>query len=413
MRSVALLAVVLFAAGCDRAVEPPDAAAVPPPATRRAATAPPAHTGPPLTDDDYRAFGRELEKAVTAGDVAAVNQLLRLPEVIERCLADFGLSADESNYLRTGLVKKFTEAGFAVELTQRVVAGGRFRARPYQADGQYRLLIRMISAHGRATYRDLILSRYPDGDIGVADIVDLATGESFTVVVRRPAYAFLGDRPGAAGRMTALDQEWARCSEAIASFNGHLNSRRYREALDSFRRLPVALRGDKWLRARALKAAAGVGEDEYLAELESFQKAFPGDSAADFHGIDYFTLKGRYDDALAALDRLAARIGGDPYLTSLRANTLALAGRLVEAKREAEKAVADDPTLTVGYMARALAAVKGRDHADARDWLQKLVETGAGVVDLAEMRKDPDYAAFVASDEFPKLEAWPAGRAKK
>jgi len=48
------------------------------------------HTGPPVTEDEARVFGDQLTKAVAAGDRAAINDLLRLKDMLDRSVSDLG-----------------------------------------------------------------------------------------------------------------------------------------------------------------------------------------------------------------------------------------------------------------------------------------------------------------------------------
>jgi hypothetical protein len=92
-RWLALAAIAALAIGCKKNTPDPETAGAAPAM---------AHTGPPLTEADCEEFGQKLEKAVADGDRAAVKQLLRLNDLFERSISDFGLTAKEKSGILTG-----------------------------------------------------------------------------------------------------------------------------------------------------------------------------------------------------------------------------------------------------------------------------------------------------------------------
>lgn len=407
MRAVALLAVVLFAAGCGKQLPPPEEASAAPPA---------AHTGPALTEDDYRSFGKELEKAVAVGDVAATNRLFRLTDLIDRCVADFGLSPAERREASAAAVRAAASGGLGATLAAEVKRGGKLTAvGPRMDGGQPRLLVRVVGAEGSVNYLLVRLARYPDGGVGVEDADVLSSGEPLTLTLRRTMLTLLPMlRGGPLDRLTGADRAYADAAPVMKQVIEDQRAGRFAEMAAGLGRLPTALQRDKATQLLLLRAVAQSGtDDEYLTAMERFRQLYPDDASFDLLAVDYYLVKKRYDDPLAAVDRLDARIGGDPYLNLLRVNAHAEAGRLAEAKAAAEGAIAGEPTLADGYWARVEVALKERHHADTRDWLKRTVERAGEVLDTDAMRTSPVYAEFVKSDEFSELAAWWASQSKK
>lgn len=406
MRTVALLAVLLLAAGCGKRLPPPEEATAAPPA---------AHTGPPLTEDDYRAFGQELERAVAAGDAAVVNRLLRMRELAERSVADIRLSETNLKALRAGLTG-FGDGGLGRKLADEVKGGGSYQPlRVRTTDGRTRLLMRLIVINGAVNYHSFALVRHPDGEVGAADVDVMTLGEPMSRTIRRTILTFLHEMDqGVVARLTESDRVYADNLPAIDRVMGAVREGRHKEVLAGVRQLPPELRREKLFQLAVIQAAQKIGnEADYLAELERFRRDHPGDPASDLLSIDYFLLNSQFDEALAALNRVNEQVGGDPYLAALKAYALFKAGRHAEAVQVADGAIADEPTLPAGYIVRARAAAAHRDYRAAREWFHRAVEKAGAVLNPDGLKADADFAGFVTSAEFGRLVGWWADRKKE
>jgi hypothetical protein len=175
---------------------------------------------------------------------------------------------------------------------------------------------------------------------------------------------------------------------------------RPREAFALFDRLPPALRTERWLMIQRVAVARQLDDATYLSAIEALHRAHPNDPATGVHLIDGYLLAHRHDAALGALTAVEKGSIPDAFFDVTRANILLAAQRLPEARAAAERAVAAEPTLLDGYW--ALVAVTLRQRAFA-DTTRALLEMHHKFALSYALEGVPEYAAYVASAEYPRL----------
>lgn len=400
----AVLAACLCA-GCGKKGPNPDDPGPAPPVA--------AHVGPPLTDEDYREFGRKLEKAVAEGDTAELGRLIRVMDLFERSISDLDLSASMRKGVMAGASQQSGQ--FAGQIAEVVKNGGSYTlVRVRTVDGRKKALFRLLFSEGGVNYHEYTLARYPDGLVGTEDLYIYLAGEPITQTFRRTLLGLLaGQDRGLVGRLSGPDQAMAKNVKVLIGMTTDIRNGRFKEGLAAFRKLPPELQKNKVFQIFAIQAAQGTGDDaEYLAAMERFRRDHPDDPAAELMSIDYFTLKKQYDEVLKAVDRLDRAVGGDPYLDVLRSSALAEAGRFRDAAAAAEKSVKGNPKLPLAYWTRVSVALKEKNHKDTLAWLKKGVEAGVIRIDLDNIRTSAEYAVFAKSPEFKELTAWLAKREK-
>jgi tetratricopeptide (TPR) repeat protein len=403
-RWLIVAAVAAIAVGCKKKGPDPDTPG-PAPAV--------AHTGPPLTGDDYREFGAKLERAVAEGDKTEVDRLVRVLDLVERSAGDLQLTPSERKGLSAGASRSTQQ--FSQQFIDAAKAGGSYSVvRVRTVNDRPRILLRLIPADGGVDYHEYSLARYPDGRVATEDIYIYSMGESLTETFRRVLLGLLpaGNR-GALDRLSGGEKLMARHIGDLTTMTAQVRGGQHREGLATFRRLPAELQKHKVFQLIAVHAAQGSGDEaEYLAEMERFRRDHPNDPAADLLSIDYHLLKKQYDEALNGIDRLDKAVGGDPFLDALRASGLMELRRYEEARAAAERAVEALPKMLQGYMVRAAIAAEEKDHADTLVWLRKLVEVAEQDPDPADLTADEGFAEFVKSPQFAEFKKWVAARKK-
>ena len=394
--SLSLLVALVFAPGCKKKALPDSATPAPPVE----------HIGPPLTDEDYLEFGRDLEKAIASGDAAAANKLFRIIDLFQRSLADLDLSdADKQGLIRGATASKATLAGQIVDQFKK---GGKYTVlRARTVDSKKQVIMRFISAEGALNYHTFTLVRYPDGQIGAEDVGILVTGEVLTQTFRRLILNFAAERKvGILDRLSKTEQLYTKHITTLKQMATDARQGRHQQALDAFRALPAELQKDKLFQLVAIQAAQGLDEHTYFEELERFRFNHPDDAAIDLLAIDFYLIKKEYDKSIESINRVDQHIGGDPYLNVLRAGTLTEAGRFQEALASAEKAVEDDPKLEAAYWAAITTSLKAKNYPAVLAWVKKGMFAANLAVDPAAIKENRDWAGFVASPQFEELKEW-------
>ncbi len=199
-RWLVLIAVGLFALGCKKKLPDPDSAG----------PAPPVVQGTPATEDECKEFGEKLAKAVAEGDKAEVDRLIRINDLIGRCISDLGMSASEKQAFLTGAAK--SSGQFADLIIQTAKEGGSYTLlRVRTVDGRARVLLRLIVPEGAVNYHEYTVSRYPDGQVATEDIYVYAAGEPLTQTLRRFILGMLAERnQGALARVGGEEQVFTK-----------------------------------------------------------------------------------------------------------------------------------------------------------------------------------------------------------
>lgn len=398
-----LVGLTFLIVGCSKNLPDPDSAGAAPAM---------AHTGAPLTEDDCKKFGENLENAVLAEDTAEFNRLFRFKEMLERSVSDLGLSASEEK----GFVAGASKAGsaFPAQFIKVVQEGGSYTMlRVRTVDGRPRVLLRLLHGDGAVNYHELTLVRYPDQQIAAEDIYIYASGEPISQTFRRLILGFMAEKNQGISKLTAKEQLLSKHLGDISKITALVRNGQNTEALDLFRKLPAELQKNKFFQIMAIQAAGGTGnDDDYLREMRRFHKNHPNDAAGDLLSIDYYLLKKDYDETLKAIARLDMSVGGDPYLDAQKAGVLCEAGRFEEALAYAEKAIKDAPKLPQGYWVRTAVAAREKDHDDTLKCLKVIVEKVEPTLDPDALAADDRFVDFVTTPQFDEFKKWLAKRAE-
>jgi tetratricopeptide (TPR) repeat protein len=176
---------------------------------------------------------------------------------------------------------------------------------------------------------------------------------------------------------------------------------RHAEALATYAQLPEVLRREKGTLLMRYQAAAKIGEAELLQVVEDFRGYYPEDVCLDFLLVDYHVLRNEPDQALEAIDRIDASVGGDAHLNLLRAESVYQQGDAAKAFDLVRKANAADPDAIDPYWTLLGLSVMEKDHDKTLACLQRLESTFG--VNMGGVQNAPQYAEFIAS---PQGQQW-------
>jgi hypothetical protein len=177
-------AVLLTQTGCKRPLPDP---ASPAPAMQDA--------GPPPTEAEAKEFADRMTQAVQARDAAAIDQLVREEDLIERIISDLGLSTRQRQAALRGMAKSLPQAGMGQQILRWINGDGSYNLLRIRAvDGRPRPLFRLIGSDGGFTYHEYILARHKDGQVAAEDMYIYLSAEPLSQTMRRiliPAVALL------------------------------------------------------------------------------------------------------------------------------------------------------------------------------------------------------------------------------
>ncbi len=344
---------------------------------------PPAVRAPTVQEAD--AFAKVFATHMVPCNNAALDREINSDLIVDRVLAGRSMSpADMAGYRRgVGSVGAKLCAHFTPGATYTYL-------RTQMIEGTPRPLFRLLM-DGGFNYHSLELDKQ-GSEIRVADLYQYVTGERVS-----STFGNLMDLALENGNAAGLNQQ------AIQT-RGLMASKKFGEADVVFQSLPASVRNSKSGLLLAVEIAGGLDHDaNYVAALEAYRKAFPDDPSLDLVMIDSAFARKKYDEMIDTIDRLDKRLGGDPYLETLRANAYAESGRLPEAIAHAKRATEQEPTLLDGWWTLFTDQVRGRDYPAAVVTLAVLRDRFHVATDDTKLRADPQFTGLTESPEYAEL----------
>ena len=364
-----------------------------------------APAGPPVTDEEGRAFAARFEESVRSGDVAACNALIDWDATLATAMA--GIKAPEAS--RKGFLQGVKNSmnqdqGLVPQIVATIKGGGSYTFLHERVrDKRKTALFRLVMPDGDGVnYHEYVLARRPDGKVRAVDAYIFLTGELMSQTMRRmyiPAAAH--DSHNLIDRLLGTEQAFVKNFPKFQEMTAQLRGGHPDEALKIFDQFPPELKKDKNVLMVRLQAAQAAGDAQYTRAIEDLRAAHPDDACIEMISIDYYLLKKDYPAAIACLDRLDKAVGGDPYANVMRAGIHTDQKRYDVAKQDARKAIAQDPTLQDAYWTLVTISLQEHAYADTVAQLNQL--EGRFHIPFGDMTQLPIFAEFAQS---PEYRAW-------
>jgi hypothetical protein len=350
------------------------------------------------------AVGKAIVQAFDEEKFEAADAHFDTDAMLDRTLKGVEATDAQKRGFRSGAKKTVS---LSLTLRQLSETFGSLKVLRYRADGgRARILFR---AWGESGVYYMEMQVVPAGDsVRGVDLYFYTTGESASDTCRRMYLSFLAGEPGFLGRLAKQENEYLKNLPKIKAIVEQAKAGSCEEVLKTVATLPPELQTEKSVLVFRLQAAARVGEAECASALADFRKAFPDDPALDFLSIDALLVVKRYEEARKAIDILDKRLGGDPYLEVLRANSYIEEGKLDLAKARAAAAIEKEKTLSEPYWTMVTISLKEKKYADTVKWLTRIEKDLEE--EVQDLTKEEDYAGFVKSPEYA---AWMKVREKK
>ncbi len=282
-------------------------------------------------------FAKEVERSFALGDGEFLSQSVN----VEMCWDRVAYGMKVSDRDKLDFINKLP-AGFGITHRYGEIAeqGGSFRfLRIRWDDGRPRALFRLDVPEEGFTYFDFLLGDRAGAEVVVYDVFLYSIGELFSTTTRRVMAKSQGNiLKELVGRGTV------KAYVAIDSLKWLTKEEDYEGVIAYSDNLPPSLRKDRLVQTLRVGAAMNLPPVQYEHVIAEFQELFSGDPSANLMLIGQYELLGKYDSALAAIDRLDAAVEGDPYLNESRASILTKARRFDEARRAIAVLSNLDPT---------------------------------------------------------------------
>jgi hypothetical protein len=298
------------------------------------------------SEEEARRFAEEFLEAVSKPNPTRASAMIDWDLLLARATADTtGDPRFLAGFLK-GAKKTTSTSAYANKLAATVQQGAQISLLRIRGDeGGRSALIRILPAGGGVAYNELLLTRHESGVVRAADIYVYSTGEYMSDSMKRMYRFAVAGEPTLMQRLQQKKNPAVQLARMYKEMSENVASGRHAAAVAVFKRMPPELRREKSVVVAYVTASANVDNEQYQAAIDELRRVYPDEPGMDLMLIDGFILRERYDDAIAAVDRLDNDLNGDPYLDALRANISVLKGDREAADRFARRAVQREPAL--------------------------------------------------------------------
>lgn len=347
--------------------------------------------------DRHEELARRIEALVAEKDGKAFDALVDIDAMLAEATRELAVTPQNVEDFKKGFKQSFSLSRHILAALQDSGTYSFLRMR--RVDGRHRAVFRVVMGAG-FNYHEFILSAGAD-DPRVQDLYVYGTGELMSQTIRRHAMNAFASSKGFVAKLLGTDREYLKNMDKMKTMKEHLDRGEFQEGLAVYEKLPSSLRSEKTYLIARLQLAAGSGDnDAYAKAIADFEKAHPKDPALDLLSIDGFLLKKQYAKAIASIDRIDKRVGGDPYLDTVRADVHIQAGDPVKAREHAERALKNDPRLQDALWSLVTISLNEKDWKETVRLLRRLEKDFGTAIDVEsvplyeEFRKTPEYAEW-------------------
>lgn len=364
-----------------------------------------------VSEEETLPVRQRLERAMAESNPSLVADDLDVEALLRIVLVRLDIAGEEARRLRSQFSPEvYSPEAFAEELLAEA-------CRDLQTGGSYRLLrlrvtdektialYRLLTPQGTVNYHEWMFARGDDGRVRIADVFIYGAGERLSETL---ASRFLMLRVGEKGLSRVERIEAERLAEKLqlafaAAHTGDI------EAFDDrLAGLPSNVRNEKSVLTMQVMAASRLSDpDRATGHLRRLRELYPNDASGDVLGWPVDSANGNHDAAIAALDRLDERVGGDPMLALIRAEEHVAMKRFSEAKADLAKAIEDEDALAAAHFLLVYVSAAEGEYDEAASWARKYADrTNSSPQELFDrfvVRRDEVWDAFRRSEAWQTL----------
>ncbi|MFN3200177.1 MAG: tetratricopeptide repeat protein [Bradymonadia bacterium] len=352
-----------------------------------------------------RTFAESFEKAAKSKDAVALNNLIDWNMLLEISTEGLDLPSQMKSGFMSGLKSTAGGGPLAAGIIQALNAGGSYDfLKVREVNGQRRALFRLIMpGEGGVNYHDVVLGAGSGGKVKAIDIYVYLTGEPISQTFRRLLIPMAAST-GIAARLGGEEALLVKHLDDLQVIGNAVQSGDHKTALRRYATLPKELQEEKSIQLMRLTAAQNANDDVlYAKAIEEVERLFPNDPSLDMLLIDGYFMKKDWAKVLESVDRLDARIGGDPYLNIMRSGVMLEKGSNDEALALGAKALEALPELADAHWTHLSAALRSEDYALALKDMNTL--TSKFQVVFGDLTTNPEFAGFVKSPQYTEWKA--------
>ena len=276
-------------------------------------------------------------------------KLIDFGELLDRSIVGLNLPAKDRKDALRGMKSNASASRLHQQVHQVAKDGFNAVLKVRKIEGETRALCRFFSADQGVVYMDFIFYKDKAGQVKVADIDFISTGERMSQSMRRVFMELAKSvNRNVIQKLTGADNAMTKNIEKVVQMQTMMRNNSS-EAMKMYKRLPKELRLRKNFMLIRIQIASELGDDEYLAALEAFQQRYKNHPAALLQSIDYYLLKEDYAKSIESMEKLNKQVGGDPALKAMAASIYHIQGDSARAIQDLEEVIATDSGFQPAY----------------------------------------------------------------
>ena len=301
-----------------------------------------------VNDSIVMSFGQEIENLIHQKNSKAYIDHFDYRRFVQR------ITYVEGGEKSLAKFKKSFYKGFKKgvhEIPDRIIseveAGGFYDFISYTYDIQsmsYRMLFRLYSEETGLNYHDYELVT-KNSQFQIVDMYIYSTGENLSESMNK---IFLSSVPKnivekiLKPKNVGDTAHFAEASKAIKQQD-------FENALNHLDKIKGDIKNKKIFHVIKVQAASQLADDIHLKALEAFKDQYPDDPSGNLMFVDYYVLKGDYQSAILALQKLQEATNDD-FLNYLKANLFYEAGQIEKAIDNYKDVVENYPDYSTAYL---------------------------------------------------------------
>lgn len=351
-------------------------------------------------------IGTQFAAAITAGDGAALNEMIDVGALGERVIA--GLDANAADKLRylASLRLQYASLGESVALQMSAQNAEAAFVRSLPRDEGSAFMVRI-------TTRDA-LNNLAHGylEVEINDAGDIVDWYDHTVALslsRQLQFTASGTLTSAQfGRLLlGVTDESIQSTTSMRSFVTSLKVGDMAGAYGALIVMPESLQQRREHATLRASLSRYVGMDAYRSELAALADRHGDAPELQYVLIDHFLLTNQHEHALAAIDGAARAIGDDEVMEVNRCHVYFAQGRKTNAMAACDRAIALDPHFETPRWTLVRIGLESQDAALAVASLRGVEEATGEQLDAGRLGRNKVYAWLV---EQPEWAPWAAER---
>lgn len=361
----------------------------------------------PLTAEErerLQGFAGSLAGAIANADIETANTMTDYSALTDRSFR--GLSA-----MRNLMAEKrgFLDAVSKRGLFEEIAGSSVTPMVIHEREGIPAIRMRVIDGDGGVNYLDLLVRREGDS-FRVIDLYSYLFGSMTSAEARMTMAAMMATRDdGVLGELLGVRSEAAVAIQAaLGEMNEMVRAGDLAGVRAFYHGLDEDLKGVRvfymryFMAVQQLQAMPGneALEGEYLQAIRQAPQVLGEDATTDLLMVDALIMDEEWDEAMAALDRVAEIVGGDAYLTvlkgtlSLGQNRMEDVAELIVEAESAEPELLHLVDLKLEYFARTA------EYDRLADTLRDFSRRFGVKMTVEDFEGNPAFTELLESEEF-------------